>query len=381
MVVLKVENAHGRYWLLLLIVLSLLLSACTEQVQQKPKVPEKNANTKLPQTTVTEEEWKLPITVPEGEFYKSAGWLSDHEIIYITNLGQTSSLYRYHLITGKSELIYKSNDAIVNVEISPSKKYLLIHSSPTTYEGIITVINTDGSVQASEKIPSYELLYEWNPYNDSEILISKFNEDWSFEVLLLDIKRSDLTEVSLPQPFVKWTGNDTFAYLNWDDNNPALYAPLLERDLGSNEEKSLFPVLYQFSTYQNVLLAITANATENPQANYSFYDQDMNEIFSFTSPLLSKYSDWLIPFYDYNVMKNQFAALKPIRSGEADAYMDGFDLEIYNLKKRERKVIMSGLENEPIQFSPSGNALLYGNSYEKIINLSKKQIIELMMKE
>lgn len=375
----KIKCAYNNfYWLLIVIVLSLLLSACTKEVQQKPKVLEKTENAKPPENNVAEEAWKLPIKVPEGEYYKSAGWLSDEEIIYITNLGQTSSLYRFHLVTGKSDLIYKSNDIIVNAEISPSKKYLLIHSSPTTYEGIITVIDMNGSVKVRQEIASYELLYEWNHYNDSEIFISKFNEDWSYEVLLLDVKNAILNKLSLPQPFVKWTGNHRFAYLNWDDNTPALYAPLLERELGGTVEKALFPAIYQFSTYQNLLLAISANATENAQAIYSFFDQDMNEIFTFTSPLLSKFSDWLIPYYDYNAAKNQFAALKPVKSGEADAYRDGFDLEIYNLKEHSSKIIMSGLENEPIQFSPSGKTLLYGNSFEKIIDLSKKQIIELI---
>jgi hypothetical protein len=372
------KSANISFWLMIVVVLTLLLSACTEQAQQEPKAPVNTNKNKPPQSNVTEKEWKLPITVPEGEYYKSAGWLTDHEILYVTNLEQTSSIYRYQLLTGKSELIYKSNAPIVNAQISPSKKYILIHSSPSSYEGIVTIIDTTRTVQVSQSIPSYELLFEWNTYNESEVLISKFNEDWSFEVLLLDINNDAVSELSLPQPFVKWTGNHKFAFLNWDDNNPALYAPLLERELGQVEGKALFPAILQFSTYHNMLLAISANATDNPQATYSFFDQDLTEVFTFTSPLLSRFSDWLIPYYDYDAVKRQFAALKPKKSVEADAYMDGFDLEIYDIKNQSSRVIMSGLENEPLQFSPSGEALLFGNRFEKVIDLPKKKIIELI---
>ncbi|MCM3765274.1 hypothetical protein [Neobacillus niacini] len=374
----NVKSANNLFWLMIIIVLPLLLSACTEPVQEKPKAPVKTEKNRPPKSTVSEKEWKLPIAVAEGEFYKSAGWLADNDILYITNLEQTSSLYRYQLFTGKSELIYKSNAPIVNAQISSSKEYILIHSSPSSYEGIVTIIDTTGSVLASQSIASYELLFDWNPYNDSEVLISKFNEDWSFEVLLLDTQKATISKLSLPQPFVKWTGNHKYGFLNWDDNNPSLYAPLIEMEIGQDEGSTLFPAIIQFSPYQDILLTISANATENPQATYAFFDGEMKEVFSFTSPLLSRFSDWLIPFYDYYASGSQFAALKPKISGEADAYMDGFDLEFYNLKKHSSKVIMSGLENEPIQFSPSGDALLYGNRFEKIIDVSKRKILDLI---
>jgi hypothetical protein len=39
---------------------------------------------------------------------------------------------------------------------------------------------------------------------------------------------------------------------------------------------------------------------------------------------------------------------------------------------------MDGLENVPINVSPTGEALLYGNRFEKIIDLGTKKIYELI---
>ncbi|MGG3469992.1 hypothetical protein ABES02_21220 [Neobacillus pocheonensis] len=362
---------------IILIVLTLLLAACANKEQQKPKLT--NENNK-PKTTITTQvsAWKLPISSPDGEFYKIAGWLSDTELIYITNLNQTSNVYRYHLLTGKSDLIFKSKYPIVTVQISPSKKYLLIHSSPSSYEGLVTIIDAKGIERLSKSFASYELEFEWNPYNEEQILVSNFAEDWTFKVLLLDMKKANTNEVSLPQPFIKWLNVKNIAFLNWDKNSPSLFAPLIEKDLESGTEKNIVPSAIQFSAFPNLLMIISVNKQDQSVATYSFSNQSKNKIFTFSIPQLTNFSDWLVPFYDYNENKGQFYTLKPLSSGEMDSYTDGFQLAQYDLKKGTNKVIMDGLKNEPINISPSGEAILYGNNFEKMIDIKTKKIYELI---
>ncbi|MFJ5715361.1 hypothetical protein [Neobacillus sp. NPDC093127] len=363
--------------ILIFIFLTLLLSGCTSKEQQKPKIPAKNERPK-PALTVGSA-WKLPISIPEGEFDRLCGWLSEDEVVYITNLEQTSNVYRYHLLTGKSELIYKTEHPIVTVQISPSKKYILIHSSPSSYEGLITIIDTQGTEKIKESLPSYELAFEWNPYNEEQVLVSKFKEDWTFQVVLLDMNKLNTTELSIPQPFIKWMGEKKIAYLDWDEDNPTLFAPLTVSDLEKGIEQTLFPRVLQFATFHGKLMTITVKEQDQTNAVYSFFDKNLKENFSFSQPQLTKFSDWLVPFYDYNDPLGQFITFRPVKSGEADSYSDGFELLLYNLKKGSLpKLIMAGMENEPINFSPSGEALLYGNRFEKIIDLNAKKIYELI---
>jgi hypothetical protein len=372
------KSNNPIFLILRLIFLILILGACTEKEQVKQKVPANNEKPKSPVTTLGKA-WKLPMSIPEGEFYKFIGWLSGNQVLYVINLEQTSSLYQYNLLTGKNEFIYKSDDPIVNAQISPSKKSILIHASPSSYEGSVTIIDTKGTEQYKKSFASYELVFEWNLFNESEILVSKFAEDWSFQVLLLNLKNSSTTELNLSQPFLKWKDKSEVAFINWDENNPTLFAPLIVKNLGSETEKTLASSVVDFSVFRDLFMTISVNEQDQSMASYSFFDKKMKNLFTFTMPQLTKYSDWLVPFYDYNEQKGQFITLSPLTSGEADSYIDGFQLLTYNPKKGSSNLIIGGIENEPINVSPNGDALLYGNRLEKIIDLDAKKMYELIM--
>ena len=218
-----------------LLLFASIFSACTHQQDAKPNPSEDVEKQNDPPAPQPVKAWKLPIEIPEGEFYKIGGWLTDQEILYITNYEQSSSLYVYHLLTGISELLYKSDAPIASVQISPSKELILIQSSPSTYEGQVIIVTPNGSEIIKKSIPSYELEFEWNQFNESEILISSFNEDWTFQMLLLDIEQNKTSELSIPQPFIKWLGIEEVAFLHWDEASPSLFAPLKSEHLGTDK--------------------------------------------------------------------------------------------------------------------------------------------------
>jgi len=366
------------FLVLYLFLLILILGACAQNEQVKQKVPVKNEKPKSPVTTTSGDKWKLPISIPEGEFSKLAGWLSEKQVLYITNLEQTSSIYRYNLFTGKSELIYKSEYPIINVQISPSQKSILIHASQSASEGLVTIIDTKGSVILQKDFPSYELAFEWNPYNESQVIVTKFSEDWSFQVLLLDLEQSTTSELDVPQPFVKWVAVNQIVWINWNEDQPTLLAPIIGRNLETGIEKKLFSSVINFSAFPDLIMTITINEQNQSMSSYSFFDNKLRKLFTFSMPQLTKYSDWLVPFYDYNEEKSRFTTLRPLSGGESDTYSEGFQLLTYNLKNGHSNLIMNGLENEPMILSPTGEALLYGNRYEKIIDLDGKKLYELI---
>jgi hypothetical protein len=362
----------------LLLIVS-FFSACTQQQEAKPKPSEEiDKNSNPPSEPV--ESWKLPIEIPEGEFYKIGSWFSDHQLLYITNIEQSSSLYLYNLQTGTSKLLYKSEAPIVTLQVSPSKEYILIQTSPSTYEGQVTILSPEGTELMKHSFTSYELAFEWNPFNESEILISSFKEDWTYQMLLLNIEQSKTTDLSIPQPFIKWVGEDEVAYLNWDETSPSLFAPLMSKKIGAEGEEVLFNDVLQFSTYHNILMTVTTRDEEQLQASYHFYNKDNQQLYSFSIPHLTMFSGWLVPYHDFNESTGKFITLKPLKSVEADAYSEGFELVSYDINKGITNMILQGLKNEPILLSPSGEAALYGNRFEKIINLETNEISEFIKK-
>nr|WP_263325730.1 hypothetical protein [Neobacillus sp. Marseille-Q6967] len=371
----QVKMSFPNLFILIIIAVS-ILSSCTSQQHAKPKPPDDKEQQSQEPTTL--ENWKIPIEIPEGEFYKIGGWLSDQEILYITNKEQTSNVYRYHMNKGKSELLYKSDVPIATLQVSPSKNYILIQSAPSTYEGKLTVISSHGEEKISASFAAHEIVYEWNSYNESEILVTSFSEDWTFQMKLINIETNETSDISLPQPFIKWLGREEIAFLNWDNTSPSLMAPLMIKELNAEVAETFLPDVLQFSIFRDLIVTMTVDESNQDLSVYSFYDQDKNSLSSFSIPHLSMFSGWLVPFYDFNGTTGQFITFKPVKSGDADAYSEGFELIAYNVVNGSTKMILDGLKNEPILLDPSGESALYGNQYEKLIDFSSKKIFELV---
>ncbi|WP_316572030.1 hypothetical protein [Neobacillus sp. YIM B06451] len=329
------------------------------------------------QTAKQSEGWKLPLKVPEGEFFKVFGWLSDSEIVFASNLSLGSNLYRYSLETGESDLILMTENPIVTVSINPQKTRLMVHTSPSSYEAVVTIYDTNGNELANQSFPSSELHTEWNPYEVDDLLIVAFNEDWTYKAFRMNAADRKVEEIGIPNPFVKWIGKDKYAYLEWDEDNPTFFAPLVMQDIQGEKATAPFGNLYHLETYNNLILGISAAGEEFDKAIFTFYDTRLSQLLSFELPQLGRFSGWLVPFMDFNDNKQEFTIFEPIKSGDADSYTEGFILSSHALGGG-RKVLLEGAENQPIESSPNGEAFLYGYRFEKIIDSVGKRVISLI---
>jgi hypothetical protein len=319
----------------------------------------------------------LPIQNSEEEFYKGAGWLDGNSILYIANKDEKSSLHSYQLGTGRDSMLFKSDMPILTAELSPDRKYILIHRAVSN-EGSITIIDTSGNELFSTNIESYELSFEWNPFKKNLILISAFSEEWDFNTYLLDIKEKKLEEFKLPEPFARWVSEDELAFQQWDPEGFALQAPLMAISLEDNKPKKVLSDVYQFDALEEYLFSVNVDETDSGKAQYTIYSKGFNTVANLNLPVLTSFSGWLVPFYALLDEGKDLIYLRPLHKGEADVYQDGFDLVRFNLDSEKEEIIFSGLANEPISCSPSGSMCLYGFQFEKLLNLKTKEIIELV---
>ncbi|MCM3665562.1 hypothetical protein M3204_14190 [Mesobacillus subterraneus] len=320
----------------------------------------------------------IPIQSDGEEFYKAAGWLNDSSILYIANKGEGSLLYSYNLATGKSTLLFESEVPIISAEASPGKKMVMIHSAVSN-EGILTIIDPRGKKLHSTNIDSYELNFEWNPFNEELILISAFTEEWDFSSYLWNLRENDLQEINLSEPFVRWISKEELVYQKWDEEGIALQAPLYSVSLNDNQPAEIEDDVFQFDSLSGYLLTVKIDEQANPQtAQYTVYGKGINPAASFDAPVLTSFSGWVVPFYDLMEEGQDFLYLRALHNGEADIYQEGFDLIRFNLGSKTEDLIFSGLANEPISCSPSSKMCLYGFQLEKVLNIDTKEIIELV---
>jgi hypothetical protein len=364
-----------------LLLLFLLVFVGCEKEKSSISQPPVNQNTKVEINsqilTARDLKENLPIPIEEGEFEKVYGWMDGRTIVYSTNIQNYSNVYAYDLAEGKNQLIKKVESSITSLHISPSGEYLLIRSPVSPTEMMISVIQKSGEELYSEKIEASDVAIEWNLYNEQRVLISTFTEDWqsqSFDLSIADKKR---TEIEVSNPFSYWYGENRLIYLNWNQNDLSLFANVFTKDLSSQVEKEVLSSIFQMDAFKRSIMTIKIDQDPLSEASYHFYDQELKLIGSFKTPVLTRFSDWLIPYYDYNEKKNTFISFQPIENGEVSTYNQGFQLFKYELNRNEKKSIMEGLENEPLSCSPEGDVCLYGYYFEKLIDLDRKIVIKL----
>lgn len=322
----------------------------------------------------------IPIQVgSQEEFYKSAGWLNDREILFISNKGESQSLlYSFNLVTGNAKLLYDSAEPIISAIPSPNRKKVLIHSGASS-EGILTIIDTSGEELFTKRIESFELTFEWNPFDENLLVISSFTEEWEFTTYLLDLSDENLKQLHLPEPFIRWISKDTVVYQDWNENGLSFQAPLNSFSFKTKETEKIFENVYQFDSTSEYLVTVHVNEEDKPGWGlYSFSKNGVYSIASLEAPLLTSFSGWVVPFYDLMDSGKDFIYLRAKEQGEADLYDGGFDLMRFDLVEKKEEMIFSQLANEPLSCSPSGELCLYGFQLEKVLNIKTMEIIELV---
>ncbi|NMD71839.1 hypothetical protein HHO41_16190 [Bacillus sp. DNRA2] len=356
-----------------------LLAACNNEKSASSDKAKKSARR---ETTYTKASIQAPLQIAEGEFSKVVGWLNDETIVYITNTNQNSNVYTYHLLSGKQEKIFESKLPIISAFISPARDKILLHASSGLTEGSITVIDQTGTKLVEKSITSTELNFVWNPYDENLLLVTAFNEQWEYNVSLLNIETKKLTEMKfINQPFVNWNAKNEVIYLNWDLNNPSFFAPLVKQKINGAKEETLdLENVFQIYAYRNCLLTIEVDEKTPDQSVYTFLSEDSKPIASFSIPHLTRFSDWLVPEHTFNQARNEFYTLRPKSSGAADTYREGFQLVRYQLDRNNgEELLLDGLENKPISVSPAGEFCLYGHQLENIIILDTKELVSLVV--
>lgn len=353
---------------LILLVFFLFIVGCDHQKSiQKPIAKKESIVERL-----------KPLELKENQFEKVVGWLNNEKILYITQQNKEYLVKSYQLDNGDSEILFQSKDPVKNVIISPDYSKILVQTAPLTYLAKLFILDLNGKTIFSQEIESFDLAFDWNEINPQKIAISVFFEDWSYKINILDLDTFDISEHSYTDPFIKWFGNNTILLQEWSKNDIRLTAPLVSMSLNNpKNHQTLFKKIYQFDTSKQYLMTITVGSNNKEKAIYHFYNQSMEEEYTFQAPHLSQFNDWLVPYYDFK-HKYKFLSFIPYESGSIDEYEKEYKLVSYDISRRDEKVIMEHLQNEPISCSPNGEICLYGFQFEKLLDLINKRVIPLV---
>ncbi|MFI8685391.1 hypothetical protein [Rossellomorea sp. NPDC077527] len=356
--------------IMLLMMCLLWLSAC------QPEVTKTSPSEKVK----AEKREIVAESLPTDGFIENVGWISNSEILSIKEEQGLTSLYIYNLYDDTSQKIYDVESSYVSSSISPDKTKIFIHSSPTSYSAKVTIIDKSGDVQFQEDVPSYDLTHAWNQFNEDAVLMTTFSEDWSFQVFEINIREKTMDPIEVEQPFVQWQSKSSVLYQDWNKKEVSVSAPLISQNILDNEKEMIVENSVHFNQFRSVLLSVNSREDEGP-FTYQFIKPNGEIQSQFTVELLSRYSDWLIPYYDMIEKSDRLITFVSNEPGSFDTYTGTFSLKSWDTVTGEEEVLFENLPLEPIQCSPDGELCLYGNQFEKIIDMKKQKIVQLLKEE
>jgi hypothetical protein len=352
----------------------ILLAGCQSQIADTPQTDEQNPE-KHEQLKVNGN------SIPSETFTENIDWLSNHEILTVSEESGAASLYITDIFKGDSEKIYEVPSSYIHSMVSPDKSRILIHTASATYSAMITIIDLDGKEIYKDEIPSSELSYVWNTFNTDKLLITSFAEDWSFEVYELDLNSPELTLLDIEEPFLKWNSDVSVLYQDWNSEEISITAPLVSQNILDGTKETIDMKSVHFERFADFLLSVHGNEEKDDEFLYQFINENGEVLSEFQSVLLSRYSDWFIPYYDMIDGKSELITFKANEAGSFDTYSGRFSLEKWDVTGGSEETLMTDLAAEPIQCSPDGSHCLYGNQLEKIIDIDDASIIELVKEE
>ncbi|WP_160118443.1 hypothetical protein [Bacillus sp. V59.32b] len=355
--------------ILAVISLFLLISAC--QPQAKPVTDDHNEEVPSRHKLLNEE---------NDKFEAALGWLDSETILYSVKQdeNQPPQLKVFNRKTGKQEIFYQPEAAIVNVSISPSRNYVLVHTSSSPHKANIDILKQDGTKEYSVAIPSDELDFSWNPYEDGILFLTSFSEDWSFTSYVLDTKKKAIAPLDFPQPFAQWAGKEELLYVDWKKEDPDLRAPLISLNIKNQKKETVMLDVVHFQKIKNGLMAIQVESEKPDQAEYKFYNGKKEQVSSFSVPHVNTFSDSMIPFYSFDDKKNTFYTFTPESAFTGDPYQGTFKLIEYNWETGKKKEVLKEMENAPLSCSSEGSWCLYGHQLESVINMQEKKVYPLL---
>lgn len=367
------------YYLFALILLFSLLAGCSDKDVVNPPDQQPNNESNQPNNEEIDEKvnFKLPINLDSKGESRIVSFFDNESLLYTTHYKDYSEVQTYHLITGEHQTLHTFKEAIGQVIVNNQFTTILVISYPTSYEAKFTYMNRLGEVIFEQSYEAFDFEVKWNPFNEEELLVTSFFEDWTFTSEVVNLKDQSSTTVQTNQPFMFWTGENELAYIDYMKDVWSITGDLVVQTINEDKKRTILSNVYYVDTCKDQIFAITMEDASSDIATYQILNSDYEVVASAQFEQLSSYADWYIPNYEFLGGK-QFAIFKPNAAGMLDEYESGFQLVI--IDGEEMKEIKEFQEPLPLKASPNSRYSLVGYDLEQLIDLKEHTVVDLLKK-
>lgn len=305
--------------------------------------------------------------VDKEKFHFIVDWLTDTKIAFVEKGDDYYYLKSFDIMSGEIETLFEEELVIVDVLIHPSKNTYLLHTSNDASSATIKIITLEGLVVEELSIASSELEIEWNDIDPSLLLLTAFQEDWSYDVFLYNGDQKDLSLLSFEDPFPKWLGHKqvitTSASEELSDTGDLF---MYDFQLGTQEKLNLEDVVH-FDTNQENLLYVQVN--EN-QLDYKIINEEAVILYDWSIPDMGNNFERTFPESSW---VSNTTIVMPASSGEEQLVDHEDTFTFMSLLNGRQHVLLDNVTTDLLRCSPSGEKCLMGYNGDKIMDLIKQE--------
>lgn len=310
------------------------------------------------------------LSADSSTFHFVADWLSNTEIVFVEKDDSVYYVKTFNTTTGAVTTLYEESAIIVDVLIHPSKNALLLHTTDSTSSAVIKIVALDGILLNEVSIASSELAIEWNDIDETLVLLTAFQQDWTFDVALYNGKEDDLQFIPLEDPFPKWLGAEKIVTVDATERSLDGEELITYNVLTEEYERSGVIGAVHFDTYKDTLL--TVQLSEETKANYTILTEDGKVLSTWTMPGVSNDSEWAFP--EINWVSSETVI---IASTESEGQLNGLEkpFKLFRITDGVQEPVAEEVLTSSLRCSPDGIICLTGYGYENLIDTKSKEEI------
>ncbi|MRX72624.1 hypothetical protein GJU40_10745 [Bacillus lacus] len=357
-----------------LFLLLLLVTACQphqpQETDSKLLKPSKNVSPEIVEEKTPDD--ILPLGEKEGVYTAVEGWYDEETVIVTETAGEHTHVQLYNLYNGSRKTFYESDSPVTEIQRSREGSLFLIQRSTAESEADILLLNRDGDILFQQAFPSFDLQISWNSYKENLFYATVFQKDWSFQSFIIDVYEEKVFNSPLQVPFAEWNGEDTFSYIEWDQESRSSHAPLLVYDLQSGTQKQLSGSAAAQKNAGDLLIAAELKDEEAGIGSFHFFQGETEKLtLKLELNFQRMYEEWSPPEFIFDDKANTFYTFFESVSGQ-------YDLIGVNTLNGQKNVVLHDAEPGKLVLSPSGKSILSGPGLNQMIHLSSGTLVPLI---
>lgn len=309
--------------------------------------------------------------VDANHFHFIVDWLSNEEVVYITKEDDLYIINAFNIETSKHRTVFKDSENIVDVLVHPSKDFLLIHTADSSTAAQIKIISMDGKKINEFSIASSEVEIIWNDLDPGLVLLTAFEEDWTYANYIYNGVTDKLETVDLLDPFPKWLGVDkVVSIVNREPSTNKGELAVTHIETQQSESFSQENVIY-FDTFEDNLL--TVQRVEGEGDIYSIHQMPGELLSTWTMPVDTYDEEYIFPAIKW---LSETAILMTSNSYSDQPSDTEGSFQLVHIEDGKAQLIIEDLDAPSLRCSPDGSKCLTGYAFDKMIKPEQNELID-----